>query len=410
MTQNGSLSNLRILDFTGEMGAYAGKLFAGVGSDVILLEPTNGDPFRNIGPFYKNIPGKERGLQFLYYNAGKRGLAIDITTDSGKDIFLKLCETADLLLESFAPGYLEGLGLGFDVLSAVNPKLVQTSITPFGATGPYAKYPGCDLTCSALSGFTYLAGVDNDKPVRAPDNQAYQTAAAHAAVASAIALLFAQRTGIGQFVDIACIESVASAHENAAQFWDLEGVIRRSAFGSLAGGGVFRCKDGYIALVAIMGTNKVMWDPYVNWMKQEGVEGWEILDDEKWLDPDYRADPANYKTFCEIFEGYTLKHEKLYLYEKGQSFRVATTPVSNGKDLFENPQLQSTQFFETVKHVNLDGEVTYPGAPYAFGEIQWRFGGPAPAVGQHTAELLKELGYTERDIDAFAKEGIAYVG
>ncbi|MDX9788960.1 MAG: CoA transferase [Desulfobacterales bacterium] len=411
MTENGSLSNLKILDFTGVLGPYAGKLYAGVGADVIHIEPITGDPLRNIGPFFKNIPGKDRSLQFLYYNAGKRGLALDINKDEGKDIFLKLCQSADLLLESFDAGVLNSMGLSFDVLSAVNPKLVQTSMTLFGATGPYANYPGSDLTCSALSGFTYLAGDNNDKPVRAPDDQAYQTAGAHAAVASGFALYFAKKTGIGQFVDIAAIESVASAHENAAQFWDLEGVIRRSAFGTLAGGGLFKCKDGYIALVAAMGNkNKQMWDPFVRWMKEEGVEGWEAFDDEKWLDQNFRRELKNYEIFCRIFEAYTMKHTKLELYEKGQFYKVATTPVSNGKDLVENPQLKATGFFQTVTHGYLKDDVTFPGAPYEFGEIQWRFGGPAPTLGQHTAEILLEVGYTQSEIDAYAKEGTIYVG
>lgn len=410
MEDSRALSDVKVLDFTSELGPYAGKLYAGLGADVIHIEPITGNPFRNIGPFFKNVPGKERGLQFLYYNAGKRGIALDITKQEGKDIFLRLCQSADLLIESFDPGFLDGLGLNFNVLSAVNPRLVQTSVTLFGSTGPYATYPGSDLTCSALSGFLYLAGVDNDKPVRAPDSQAYRTAEANAAVASAIALLFAKKTGIGQFADVSSIESLASSQENASQFWDLEGVIRRSASGSVAGGGVFACKGGYIVLVAIMGANKVMWDPFVKWMKEEGVEEWEVFEGKEWIDPDYRSDPVNYETFRRIFEAYTMKHDKLYLYEKGQSYRVATTPVSNGKDLFENPQLNTTGFFETIRHPNLDDALTFPGAPYALGEIQWRFGGAAPALGQHTVEVLEEVGYTKNDIDAFAKEGIVYVG
>ncbi|EFK06845.1 CoA-transferase family III protein [delta proteobacterium NaphS2] len=407
--KSGSLSDLRVLDFTGVLGPYAAKLYVGLGADVIHLEPITGDALRDCGPFYENIQGKERSLQFLYYNAGKRGMPLDLEKEKGREIFVDLCKKADVLIESFAPGYLEDLGLSFDFLSAVNPKLVQTAITPFGHSGPYCDYPASDLTCSALGGFLYLAGVENEKPVRVSDNQAYRMAEAYAAVGSATAVLFAKKTGIGQFVDISCMESVGMALENAPQYWDLEGTNRRGR-GTVAGGGIIHpCKDGYIVLVTIMGRNKVMWEPFVKWMKDEGVDEWEIFDDDKWIDPAYRSSKEGYTTFCRIFERYSMKHEKAYLYDKGQSFRVAVTPLSNGKDLLENPQLKYHDFWKTIYHDALQGEVVYPGAPYEFGNLTWRLGNPAPAFGQHTVEILEECGYTKTKINALAKEGVVYV-
>ena len=321
--QETSLYGLKVLDFTGELGPYAAKLFAGLGADVIHLESPTGDPLRHLGPFYQNKPGPDSSLQFLYYNAGKRGMALDITRDAGKDVFLKLCADADILFESFSPGYLNDLGLSYDCLSAVNPKLVQTSITPFGSSGPYKNFPGSDLTTSAMGGFLYLAGADNDKPVRACDDQAFRMAEAYAAVGSSIALLFAQNTGIGQFVDVCCLEAVGMALENAAQFWDLEGVLRRGRGTEAASATVHPCKDGYIALVAIVGANKAMWKPFLKWMQDDGVEEWEVFDDDKWIRPDYRKSKEGYETFCRIFERYTAQHDKLTLYERGQANRVA---------------------------------------------------------------------------------------
>lgn len=407
---NDSLSSIRVLDFTGELGPYAAKLYAGLGADVIHLEPLTGDPMRQVGPFFQNTPGMNRSLQFLYYNAGKKGMALDLEKPQGRQIFLQLCEKADLLLESFVPGYLDNLGMSYDRLSAINPRLVQTSITPFGNFGPYRDLKGSDLICSAMGGFLYLAGIDHDKPVRSCDNQAYRMAEAYAAVGSSIALLFANRTGIGQFVDVACLEAVGMALENAAQYWDLEGVIRRGR-GKVAGEATIHpCKDGYLAIVAIMGKNKVMWDPFVNWMKDEGVEEWEVFDNDKWIDVAYRSSKEVYETFCRIFEKFTMKHDKLTLYEKGQANKVALTPVSNGKDLLENPQLRHREYWKMIHHPDLSAEITYPGPPYALGDLTWRLGNPAPALGQHTAEILKELGYSNSDIESFAKEGIVHVG
>ncbi len=405
-----SLYGLKVLDFTGELGPYAAKLYAGLGADVIHLESPAGDPLRKLGPFYKNRPGPDSSLQFLYYNAGKRGMVLDITQDAGKDIFLKLCQDADLLFESFAPGYLNGLGLSYDRLSALNPRLIQTCITPFGSFGPYKDLPGCDLTCSAMGGFLFLAGVDNDKPVRACDDQAYRMAEAYAAVGSSIALLFAEKTGIGQFVDVSCMESVGMALENAAQYWDLEGTNRRGRGAEAGSATVHPCKDGFIAIVAIMGKNKVMWEPFLKWMREEGVEEWEVFDDDKWIEPSYRRSKEGYETFCRIFERFTMKVDKLALYERGQAYRVALTPVSNGKDLLENPQLQFRQFWQTVPHDNLGGNVTYPGAPYEFGMLKWDLGPPAPLFGQHTAQIMRGLDYSDAQIADLAKRGVIYVG
>ena len=405
-----SLSDLKVLDFTGELGPYAAKLYAGLGADVIHLESLKGDPLRDRGPFFKNLPGRERSLQYLYYNAGKRGMALDIEKERGKQIFTQLVETADVLLESFRPGYLDSLGLGYDVLSAFNPKLVQAAMTPFGHTGPYADSPGTDMTCSALGGFLFLGGVDNDKPVRACDNQSYRMAEAYAAVGSAFATYYAKKTGIGQFVDVSCMESVGMALENSAQYWDLEGKNRRGRGKEAGSASVHPCKDGYIAIVAIMGRNKVMWTPFVEWMKKENVAGWEEFDDDKWVNPAYRLSEEGYERFCKIFETYTMAHDKLALYDLGQSYRVAISPVSNGKDLLENPQLKFQNFWQEMPHESLGGEtVIYPGAAYEFGNLKWRLGSPAPVFGQHTAEILEELGYTASEIEALAKEEVVYV-
>ncbi len=408
MSNASFFSTLKIVDLTGELGPYAGRMFSGLGADVVHVEPLAGNPLRRTGPFYRNTPGRDASLPFLYFNAGKRGLAVDLESEGGQEVLRRLCAKADLLIESCDVGYLNRLGLSYDALSAMNPRLVQTSITHFGQTGPMSTVPGCELTTAALSGFLYLAGIDNDKPVRAPDNQTYRMAEAYAAVGSAIALFNARRTGEGQFVDVPCIEAGAMALENAAQFWDLEGKIRRGHGRQAGGGTIHPCTDGHIVIVAIMGSNKVMWDPFVEWMRQEGIEEWREFDDPKWLDSAYRYSAEGYATFCRIFEAYTRKHSKLYLYETGQKYKVSVTPITNGKDLLENAQLQHRGFWQTVYNDALGGDVTYPGGPYEFGELRWRFGRNAPRLGEHTREILSELEYSQMEIEALATKGAIY--
>jgi benzylsuccinate CoA-transferase BbsE subunit/naphthyl-2-methylsuccinate CoA transferase subunit len=407
--ENRSLSDVKVLDFTGELGPYASKLYAGLGAEVIHLEPITGDPLRKKRPFYKDEENNmEASLQFLYYNGNKKSLVVDLHKEEGKQIFLKLIHDVDIFMESCVPGYLDNLDLSYERLKGINPKLVQMSITPYGSVGPYKDYPGSDLTCSAMGGFLYLAGIGNEKPVRACDNQAYRMAESYATVGSSIALLHAKRTGKGQFVDVSAMESVGMALETAPQCWDLEGIIRRGRGKEAGTATIHPCKDGYIAIVAIMGKNKIMWDMFVKWMKNENVVEWEVFEDPKWIDSSYRESEEGYATFCRIFHRYTMQYDKAVLYEKGQANRVALSPVNNGKDLLENPQLKYRNFWQTIEHENLGGEITYPGAPYEFGDLDWRFGFPAPKFGEHTVQILEELNYTKEEIDTFLKEGIIH--
>ncbi len=399
---------LKILEFTGELGPYCSKLFADLGADIIHLEPLSGDPIRRIGPFYKNIRDQETSLQHLYYNAGKRSMPIDLQQESGKELFRKLCAQSDLLIESFVPGYLDNLGLSYADLRKINPRLVQTAVTPFGQFGPMAFVPGSDLTCSAIGGFLYLAGVGNDKPVRAPDNQSYRMAEAYAAVGSAIALFHAKRTGEGQFIDVACVESVGMALENAAQYWDLEKKIRRGRGREAGTATVHPCRDGYIVIVAIMGKNKGMWVPFLNWMKSENVEEAEKFEGDQWIEPAYRSSEEGYELFCRIFERYSKQHSKQYLYEIGQHYKVSVSPVSNGKDLLENQQLEYRKYWQEIDNPNLGGIITYPGAPYEISNMKWGIQGNAPLFGEHTREILLNLGYTNEAVTKMHDGGVVY--
>jgi benzylsuccinate CoA-transferase BbsE subunit len=288
ISEGNVINNMRIVELAGELGAYTGKLFADLGADVIRIESMEGDPTRLEKPFFKEVAGIENSLRYQYLNTNKKGIVLDIASPEGKEVFLKLIKTADLLIESFPPGYLESLGLGYELLSVINPKLVHTAITPYGQFGPYKDYPFSDLTCLAMGGMLYLAGNGNEKPVLVPDKQSFFQADLYAAYGSMVALINADMTSEGQYVDVSIQESVVTAQENAIQGYDLEGRIRRGIGLVEAGNGTYKCQDGFVYIVASMGSNAYLWYPLVDWMIEEKIPGAEVLRGKEWGTPGHR--------------------------------------------------------------------------------------------------------------------------
>ena len=205
-----ALSGRRVLELADEKGVYCGKLLADMGADVIKVEPPGGDATRNLPPFWEDRPDPDGSLFFLYMNTSKRGVTLDITRPEGQDLFKQLARTADLIVETFPPGHLDALGLGYDTLKEDNPRLVFTSITGFGQTGPYREFASADIVASALGGAMYVTGEADDPPVTLAGSQAHVMASTYAAVSSMIALHHATRSGEGQHVDISVEETTAS--------------------------------------------------------------------------------------------------------------------------------------------------------------------------------------------------------
>src|SRR5216684_2195321 len=208
------LSPYRVLDLTTERGLLCGQMLADMGADVIKIEPPGGSSGRQIGPFYKDQPHPNRSLYWWAYNRNKRSITLDIERDEGRDLFRRLVERADFLIESHSPGYLSERDLGFADLARLNPSLIYVSITPFGQDGPKATYADSDLIIMAAGGPLILAGDADRPPVRLCVPQAYLHASADAAVAALAAHHERMRSGLGQYVDVAAVQSVAMATQS----------------------------------------------------------------------------------------------------------------------------------------------------------------------------------------------------
>ena len=168
-----ALDDIRIIDLAGEVGIYATKLLADLGADVIRIEPPGGDPMRNIGPFWHDEHAIDRSLYYFNLTTNRRSLTLDFTKPDGRAIFEKLAGTADIIVETYEPGYLDSIGLGYEGLKKIRPDIILTSITGFGQTGPHAQYKWSDVVGVAMSGMMTLAGDKDDPPNRAYGNQGY---------------------------------------------------------------------------------------------------------------------------------------------------------------------------------------------------------------------------------------------
>jgi len=396
-----ALEGLRVLDLSGEMAVYTSKLLADMGADVIKVEPPGGDSTRQFGPFAGGAADPERSLHFWHNNTNKRSVTLDLEGEAGRQALLRLAGTAQLVVESYPPGYLDSIGLGYEALREANPALVMTSVSGFGQTGPYAHFEATDAVCLAMSGLMYITGMPETPPVRAPGSQAYQTASLHAAFASMCALHESRTSGEGQYIDL-------SVHAAAATLTRLVGTYLSTGLVRTRQGSrdffsypteIFSCQDG-TAMIVVVAPDQ--WPRLVAWMASDGMAG--DLADPQYEDNQYRRD--HYDHVRPLIAAWAMTHTADELFEGGQERRL---PFGKGFDVasaLENPHLRSRGFFVEVEHPELGETFTYPGPPYLFSESGWSIERRAPLVGEHNQEILEaELGLSGDELAAATGEG-----
>lgn len=420
------LGDVRVLDLSDEKGVYCAKLFADHGADVLRIEPPGGHSMRNIGPFVHDEPHPEKSLHWWHFNTSKRGITLNLENVEGRELFKKLVKTADIVLETYTPGYLEDLGLGYQALKKLNSEIIVTSITPFGQTGPYKDFVGSDMVALAMGGLLYLAGFTRETPFRLGASQAYHSASVQASVGTLIALYARDLTGEGQAVDVSIQESVMPAMEVAMQYYDLRKEIR-TRMGRIEPaipgmGGVYRCIDGYVYAGIVAGAGGG-WDEVIDWMDSEGMAG--DLKDPKWqevfeLIVDMNAltamvnDQKKFRAMLgqfDVVQGFLKKFlegkTKQQIYDEAAERRIMIVPVQTVEDLVNSPQLNALGFFHRVEHPELNMTVTYPGAPcYELSDSPWRISMRAPLLGEHNLEIYEdELGLSKEQLVLLKQNG-----
>jgi crotonobetainyl-CoA:carnitine CoA-transferase CaiB-like acyl-CoA transferase len=383
-----------------EKGMFCANLLADMGADVIKVEPPGGEPARNIGPFVKDKPHPERSLYFWYYNTSKRGITLNLESHKGQEIFNKLVSAADVIVETFPPGYLKKFSLDYATLKELNPRLIMTSITSFGQTGPYKDYKSCDLVASALGGQMYVCGDSDTPPLKPYGEQAYLVASLFGAIGTLLALHYRHLSGQGQHVDISMQECAAAAIEpvNVRYLYD-QVVVRRQ--GSLQWNNAFRlfpCRDGYILLSLFQ-----QWDTLIEWLDSEGMVA--DLKDGRWRHPEVQLREKEH--IIQVLEQWTRRHTRAELVEQGQLMHFPWAAVNSIKELWRNPQLLERGFFVEVAHPEQDTSFKYPGAPCKFSRSPWQISRRAPFVGEHNQQILEEeLGFSRDEITELASKGV----
>lgn len=402
-----------VLDLTDEKGNLCGKLLASLGAEVIKIEPPGGDPARNLPPFVNDTPGENASLYYAGFNTNKKSVTLNLETDKGRELFKQLVKDADFVIESFAPGYMKSLGLDYEALSAINPRIIMTSITPFGQKGPYSQYKPSDLMIAGMSGLMYLVGEPDGNPYRISVPQAYSLGSAEAFAGTMFAHYHRERTGVGQYVDVAIRDSMIRTTISILPEFEINGRIMKRGgkywvIRNQPNRMLWACKDGHITFTLRGGgfagsaVRKL-----VDWMVEENMAD-DFLLSVDWnnLDMD-RMDAEAYRKFEEPVSRFFLQHTKKELFETAMAKGIPLTPVSTIEEVANNPQLAARDYWEEVRQPGSERSVKFPGAFIKASETPTVPVQPPASVGEHNAEIyIDRLGLSREELDQLKASNI----
>lgn len=392
------LHGLRVLDLgPGIAPSFCAKLLADYGAEVIKIEPPGaGDPARRKGPFAGNDPHPEKSIPFLYVNTGKRGVTLDYSGPSGQAILNRLLAGADVLVEGHSPPQTAESPLDYETLSRAHPRLVVTSVTPFGQDGPYRDFQATDIIACAMSGLMYHSGDSDREPLRNVLDQSLYVAGANAAAATLAAVFARLSSGMGQRVDVSIAECLASHLAQPVPYYNYMGAdkgrrpVRGSGFEEL-----MPARDGYV-VPSVQGSQP--------WETVAGLIGLEELHDPKFAAGAGRI--AHGEELKALLIQGLAQWDRLPLFLASGERRLVFGMAQDAGDLMACPHLQARGFFREIDHP-VAGPAPYPGMGAALSELPGDAPSPAPLLGQHNAEIYCDaLGYAPDDLAALRYAGV----
>ncbi len=402
-----ALHGLRVIELAHERGAFAGKLLADMGADVIVVEPPEGSALRRWGPFVDDRPDPEQSLAWWHYNTSKRGVVLHLEAEAGRESFRGLVAGADLVLECEDPGRLTGLGLDYAQLA--HPALIWVSITPFGRAQPGRADLATDLTVLAAGGPVWSCGYDDHAlpPVRGLGCQGYSTACHYAMMSALTALLWRGVSGEGQLIDVSMHAAANVTTEMASYNYLVQGTTvqrqtGRHALETLSMPSQVRCADGRYVNTGVPPRQPKEYAGLLGWLHELGIA--DDFPETVFLELGAKRDFVDLSKLGQddeitaIFgagrEALNFAASRLSAYDFFVGCQRAGMPVGviyAPEEAFEDPHFVARGFQSPVEHPELGRTVRYPGAPYHFEKTPWRISRRAPLLGEHTAEVLAEL-------------------
>jgi CoA:oxalate CoA-transferase len=391
-----ALSHIRVIDLTHFIaGPYCTKFLAGFGAQVIKVEPPKtGDKLRSVGPFFRNRESVETSIPFLWLNTGKKGVTLDLKTEKGVGVLKALVRQADVLVENFSPQVMPGLGLSYETLREINPRLIMASISNFGQSGPYRDFKAEEIQIQAMSGMMHLSGDANGPPLAAGPAVCQYVAGLHAYLAISMALYRRGSDGTGVHADISILESaLENVETQLASHLHLGTNPKRGSHLGVPWD-LYPCEDGYAAIISM---------PARHWHRAA-----EILEDPELFDRRYEhilgrvKDRHNYEDRLK----HCLKtHKKITLFHAGQSRHLAFGYLASLEEVLASPQHKERGFFVELDHP-ATGKQRYCDAPFKMSESPWQ-SFRAPLLGEHNRLVYGDmLGYSIDELGLLEKEGV----
>lgn len=411
--EEGMLSPYRVLDLADEKGLLCGKILGDLGADVIKVEKPGGDPARNLGPFYDDKPDPEKSLFWFAFNTNKRGITLNIESVDGREIFKRLVKTADFVVETFPPGYLAKLGLGYSDLEKINPGVILISITPFGQTGPYKDWKGADIVAWAMGGNMAPWGDPDRPPIRISHLPQSFLNAGNDGAAGALTALYHRwnNGGKGQQIDVSLQEAIVQSTEHITANWDLrQAFARRGESRGMArhrARQIWPCKDGFVSWTH--GGKNVLNPslPLIKWMQEEGYTN-DFINNFNWDRDDFASISQEEMDQIEEPTGrFFMAHTKAELLEGAVAHEALLYPAFTNADMLYDPQLIARNFWVQVEHSELNTTLTYPGAFVNSSEAPPKITRRAPLIGEHNEEIYeKELGIPKEKLVILKQAGV----
>lgn len=399
----GPLVGMKVLEYCEDVaGPFCGKQFADQGADVIKIERPAGDSARRKGAFYKDEANPEYSCCFLYNNTNKRGITLNLETSTGRSIFKKLIAETDVFIEDTKPGTMERLGLGYDVLSAINPGLIMASITPYGQTGPYRDYKAYYLNTFHGCGAGYLLPADSPNTDREPIKMGGSMGESDIGVCAAVGIMGAYywrefNGGKGQYIDISKQEAeMAIERQNIALYFETNKSKTRTSNSAVRDILITAGDGGYLKIVLLpenqwLGLVRALGEPEWTKMEMFSTDALRV---------------ENYKHMKKYLTEAAKNYTAYELFEKIQAEGTACSPVCSAEQVYESPQAAVRNFFVEYDHPAV-GKHLYPGAPYQTSDGPTTNNFAAPLLGQHNEEILcGKLGYSKAELAKLKEAGI----